>query len=64
MGALLLADTDPDGRLQYIGSVGSGLSDAELHYLVQVLTPLRRPTPAAYPGTRPSLRSGLSQPCR
>ncbi|WP_433616853.1 non-homologous end-joining DNA ligase [Dactylosporangium sp. CA-139114] len=45
IGALLLAAETSDGRLRYIGSVGSGLSNGELRHLVQLLGPLRRATP-------------------
>jgi bifunctional non-homologous end joining protein LigD len=33
IGALLLADFDPDGRLVYAGRVGSGINQAELERL-------------------------------
>jgi len=47
IGALLLATEQPDGRLRYIGSVGSGLSAADLCHLTRLLNPLRRAWPAA-----------------
>ncbi len=43
LGALLLAYTDPDGRLTYAGRVGTGIDNAELERLWRRLQPLASP---------------------
>jgi ATP-dependent DNA ligase len=43
LGALLLAYTDPDGRLTYAGRVGAGMDNAELERLWRRLQPLASP---------------------
>ena len=40
LGALLLGDYDPDGRLIYAGRVGTGINTAELERLWRLLQPL------------------------
>ena len=40
LGALLLGDYDPDGRLTYAGRVGTGINQAELERLWRRLQPL------------------------
>jgi bifunctional non-homologous end joining protein LigD len=48
LGALVLAVNDPQGRLQYAGTVGSGFSESGMPALMKRLTPLRRKdSPAA-----------------
>jgi bifunctional non-homologous end joining protein LigD len=44
IGSLLLGAYDEVGRLVYVGHVGTGFSDAELHFLAGVLFPLERAT--------------------
>ena len=43
LGALLLAYTDPDGRLTYAGRVGTGIDNPELERLWRRLQPLASP---------------------
>ncbi|HEX6834694.1 MAG TPA: DNA ligase D [Rudaea sp.] len=47
VGSLLLAAPQDDGTLRYVGRVGSGFSDTQLHELGRLLPPLERSTPAA-----------------
>ncbi|WP_344416502.1 DNA ligase D [Pseudonocardia ailaonensis] len=42
LGALLLGAHDADGRLHYLGNVGTGFSDAALRTLLGLLEPLER----------------------
>lgn len=44
IGGLLLGAHDKDGRLRYIGDVGTGFTDRVLHELMDLVTPLERPT--------------------
>jgi len=43
LGALLLGAYDDEGRLRFLGHVGTGFTDAVLRDLLDRLTPLRRP---------------------
>lgn len=43
IGGLLLGAYDGQGRLRYVGDVGTGFSDRALDELLDVLTPLVRP---------------------
>ncbi len=43
IGALLAGVRDPDGRLRYVGRVGTGFTDAELDRLRAELAPLEQP---------------------
>jgi bifunctional non-homologous end joining protein LigD len=55
LGALLIGyyeSTDPDARLKYAGRVGTGLTEAELRRLVELLEPLRRDTSPFSPAPR------------
>ena len=42
VGALLLGGHDPDGRLRYIGDVGTGFTERALDEMLDLLTPLAR----------------------
>ena len=44
VGGLLLGAHDAQGRLRYIGDVGTGFSERALEELLDLLTPLARPT--------------------
>jgi bifunctional non-homologous end joining protein LigD len=44
IGALLLGVYETDGKLRYVGRVGSGFSDSELQRLADLLAPLARAT--------------------
>ena len=37
-GALILAKADDNGKLKYVGKVGSGFNDIELHQLFKILS--------------------------
>ncbi|MGY1755215.1 non-homologous end-joining DNA ligase [Blastococcus sp. SYSU D01042] len=50
IGSLLVGVPDDEGRLVYVGHVGTGFSDADLRHLQRTLTP--RPT-APFEGTLP-----------
>ncbi len=55
LGALLIGyyeSTEPDARLKYAGRVGTGLTEAELRRLVELLEPLRRDTSPFSPAPR------------
>ncbi|WP_052424201.1 non-homologous end-joining DNA ligase [Nonomuraea candida] len=45
IGSLLLGAYDPDGRLRYVGHVGTGFTEAMLRDLLDRLAPLERPDP-------------------
>ncbi|MFR9807172.1 DNA ligase D [Pseudonocardia sp. RS010] len=42
LGSLLLGAHDPDGRLRYVGNVGTGFTEAALRALLDRMAPLRR----------------------
>jgi bifunctional non-homologous end joining protein LigD len=44
LGSLLLGMYDRDGRLRYVGNVGTGFTDAMLDQLLATLTKLEQPT--------------------
>ncbi|NLU85169.1 ATP-dependent DNA ligase [Rhodococcus sp. HNM0569] len=44
LGALLMGIHGPDGRLDYIGKVGTGFTEKDLDHLASLLTPLERKT--------------------
>lgn len=65
VGALLLGAHDVDGALRYLGSVGTGFTDAALTQLHRTLVPLARdraPFDEPVRPPRPAPRSGYS-PC-
>lgn len=58
IGALLLGAYDGDGRLSYLGKVGTGFTDAMLHDLRVRLEPLERPdSPFGTPVPREDTRA-------
>ncbi len=52
-GSLLLGEYDDEGRLSYVGSVGTGFNEKEISRLLSLLRPLERPTPAFDPVPKP-----------
>lgn len=60
LGALLLGVYEDDGKLCWVGRVGTGFTDAELSRLVRLLDPLRRDrTPFDRPPPRPVAKEAL-----
>ncbi len=62
VGALLLGVHDPEGKLRYVGRVGSGFSDAELQRLSRLLAPLRRSTSPFQSGPAPPREAVFCEP--
>ncbi len=61
IGALLLG-VNEDGKLRYVGRVGSGFSDSELERLGGLLAPLRRATSPFTAGERPPREAVFVEP--
>ena len=61
IGALLLGVYE-DGRLRYVGRVGSGFSDSELERLSDLLAPLQRSTSPFAAGRRPPREAVFVEP--
>ena len=62
VGALLLGVYEADGRLRYVGRVGSGFSDTELQHLSGILAPLARPTSPFTSGETPPRGARFCEP--
>ncbi|HXW59193.1 MAG TPA: DNA ligase D [Solirubrobacteraceae bacterium] len=62
IGALLLGVHDRDGKLRYVGRVGSGFSDSELRRLAKLLAPLRRDGSPFQTGQAPPRESVYAEP--
>jgi bifunctional non-homologous end joining protein LigD len=61
-GALVLAAPDGDGRLRYVGDVGTGFSGAELDRVAALLRPLARETCPLDPPPKTPARAHWVQP--
>jgi bifunctional non-homologous end joining protein LigD len=62
IGALLLGVHEPDGRLRYVGRVGTGFSERELERLAGLLAPLRRESSPFEAGERPPREAVFVEP--
>ncbi len=62
IGALLLGVYDREGRLHYVGRVGTGFSESELERLRGLLLPLRRETSPFPAGERPPRGAVFAEP--
>lgn len=62
IGALLGGVYEDDGRLRYVGRVGSGFSDGELQRLSELLAPLARATSPFDSGERPPAGARFCEP--
>jgi bifunctional non-homologous end joining protein LigD len=62
IGALLLGVHEADGRLRYVGRVGSGFSDDELRRLGALIAPLARSSPPFTAGERPPAGARFCEP--
>jgi bifunctional non-homologous end joining protein LigD len=62
IGALLLGVYEPDGRLRYVGRVGTGFTEQELERLSKLLSPLRRETSPFDLGERPPREAVFVEP--
>jgi bifunctional non-homologous end joining protein LigD len=52
LGALVLAEPDDEGRLRWVGNVGSGLDGTEIPRLLRLMEPLRRSSPTIDPAPK------------
>jgi bifunctional non-homologous end joining protein LigD len=62
IGALLVGVYEPDGRLRYVGRVGSGFTENELDRLERLLGPLRRESSPFQSGASPPRQALFSEP--
>jgi bifunctional non-homologous end joining protein LigD len=62
VGALLLGVYEQDGKLRYVGRVGTGFTDSELARLSKLLAPLARERSPFEHGTRPPRESRFCEP--
>ena len=62
IGALLVGVYEDDGKLRYVGRVGTGFSDRELARLAKLLAPLARERSPFEHGTRPPRESRFCEP--
>ncbi|HEV7585808.1 MAG TPA: DNA ligase D [Solirubrobacteraceae bacterium] len=62
IGALLLGVYEPDGRLRYVGRVGTGFGEKELERLAALLSPLQRDGSPFDAGEKPPREAVFVEP--